>query len=246
MKTTKKLMLIAGLLGLSGISQAQFSSTWTLVSDYDFRGYSQSAKDPALQGSADYAFGDSGFSVGAWASNVDFEPIDGDIELDLYANYVGKINDTFSWTAGVTRYMYPGSDETDFTLPLGEYFEAYVGFNAGSFSFKQWYSNDFYESDESAQYTEVNYTQPIGEKFSLAFHAGYSWGDYWELLGDFLDESESVLDYAVQANFTAGKVTLFAKFTGTDASGLLKVDGDVGNNEPRILVGAMTTFPWGD
>ena len=43
------------------------------MSDYDFRGFSQSAKDPALQGSADYAFGESGFSIGAWASNVDFE-----------------------------------------------------------------------------------------------------------------------------------------------------------------------------
>ena len=98
MKSIKTLALVTGLLGLSGVSQAQFSSTWTAVSDYDFRGFSQSAKDPALQGSADYAFGDSGFSIGAWASNVDFEPADEDIELDLYLNYTGKINDTFSWT----------------------------------------------------------------------------------------------------------------------------------------------------
>ena len=101
MKSMKNLALVIGLLALSGVSQAQFSSTWTAVSDYDFRGFSQSAKDPALQASADYAFGDSGFSIGAWASNVDFgKTVDGDIELDLYAGYVGKINDTFSWTAG--------------------------------------------------------------------------------------------------------------------------------------------------
>jgi len=246
MKSLKTLSLVAGLLALSGVSQAQFSSTWTAVSDYDFRGYSQSGKDPALQGSADYAFGDSGFSVGAWASNVDFSPLDGDVELDLYANYVGSINDTFSWTAGVTRYMYPGSDSKEFDTgdgiielaPLGEYFEGYVGFNAGSFSFKQWYSNDFYEADESAQYTEVNYTQPFGDKFSLALHGGYSWGDYWDAVGT------EVFDYAVQGNFTAGNFTIFAKFTGTDASGIYKVTGDIGNNEPRVLVGVMTTFPW--
>ena len=118
MKSMKNLALVIGLLALSSVSQAQFSSTWTAVSDYDFRGFSQSAKDPALQGSADYAFGDSGFSVGAWASNVDFSPADGDIELDVYANYVGKINDTFSWTAGLTRYNYPGSGGD-----IGEYFE---------------------------------------------------------------------------------------------------------------------------
>ena len=128
MKSIKTLALVTGLLALSGVSQAQFSSTWTAVSDYDFRGFSQSAKDPALQASADYAFGDSGFSMGAWASNVDFAPADGDIELDVYANYVGKINDTFSWTAGLTYYTYPGSDD------LGEYPEIYLGFNAGNFS----------------------------------------------------------------------------------------------------------------
>jgi uncharacterized protein (TIGR02001 family) len=240
MKSIKTLALVTGLLALSGVSQAQFSSTWTAVSDYDFRGYSQSAKDPALQGSADYAFGDSGFSIGAWASNVDFDGYDGDVELDLYANYVGSINDTFSWTAGLTRYMYPGSDASFGAAEIGEYFEGYVGFNAGAFSFKQWYSNDFYEVDESAQYTEVNYTLPIGEKFSLALHAGYSWGDYWDAVGD------EVVDYALQGNFTAGHFTLFGKFTGTDASGPLKVKTDSGNNEPRILVGVMTTFPWGD
>ncbi len=61
MKSIKSLGLVAGLLTLSSVSQAQFSSTWTAVSDYDFRGYSQSGTDPALQASADYAFGGSGF-----------------------------------------------------------------------------------------------------------------------------------------------------------------------------------------
>jgi len=234
MKSMKNLALVIGLLALSGVSQAQFSSTWTAVSDYDFRGFSQSAKDPALQGSADYAFGDSGFSVGAWASNVDFSPADGDIELDVYANYVGKINDTFSWTAGLTRYNYPDSGGD-----IGEYFEGYVGFNAGNFNFKQWYSNDFYELGDSAEYTEANYTQAFGDNFSLNFHAGYSWGDYWkDTFG------KELFDYAVQGNYTAGNFTIFAKFTGTDASGVYKFTGDVGNNEARFLVGVMTTFPW--
>jgi uncharacterized protein (TIGR02001 family) len=245
MKSIKSLALVIGLLALSGVSQAQFSSTWTAVSDYDFRGWSQSAKDPALQGSADYAFGDSGFSIGAWASNVDFgSSIDGDIELDVYANYVGKINDTFSWTAGLTRYNYPGSSASSTKGAIGEYFEGYVGFNAGNFSFKQWYSNDFYELGDSAEYTEANYTQAIGDKFSLNFHAGYSWGDYWDAVGDATGESGPLLDYGVQANFVAGNFTIFGKLTGTDASGFEKVKTDASNNEARFLVGVMTTFPW--
>lgn len=232
MKSIKTLALVTGLLAVSGVSQAQFSSTWTAVSDYDFRGFSQSAKDPALQASADYAFGDSGFSMGAWASNIDFEPLDGDLELDVYVNYIGKINDTFSWTTGLTYYTYPGSDD------IGEYPEIYVGFNAGSFSFKQWYADSLYDSDVSGLYSEANYTVPIGESFSLAFHAGYAWGDAWD--------AEEVVDYAVQGNFTAGKFTIFGKFTGTDASEANEYTSDVNNNEPRFLVGVMTTFPWGD
>jgi uncharacterized protein (TIGR02001 family) len=231
MKSMKNLALVIGLLALSGVSQAQFSSTWTAVSDYDFRGFSQSAEKPAIQGSADYAFGDSGFSIGAWASNVDFgRGNDGDVELDLYAGYVGKINDTFSWTVGFTRYNYPGSDD------VGEYFEYYGGFNAGNFGFKQWYSNALFDGPDSAEYTEANYTQPIGDKFSLAFHAGYAWGDAWD--------NHELFDYAVQGNYTLGNFSLFAKFTGTDASGGDKITSRWNNNEPRVLVGVATTLPW--
>jgi uncharacterized protein (TIGR02001 family) len=236
MKSIKTLALVTGLLTISGVSQAQFSSTWTAVSDYDFRGFSQSAKDPALQGSADFAFA-NGVSIGAWASNVDFgDSNDEDIELDLYVNYAGKINDTFSWTTGATWYDYPAGDDAE------GYWEAYVGFNAGAFSFKQWYADDFYALADSvsALYTEANYTVPIGEKFSLAFHTGYSWGDYWE------NGDAETFDYAVQGNYSAGNFTIFGKFTGTDASGPLKVTDDVFNNEPRFLVGVMTTFPWGE
>jgi uncharacterized protein (TIGR02001 family) len=228
---------VTGLLALSGVSQAQFSSTWTAVSDYDFRGFSQSAKNPALQASADYAFGDSGFSMGAWASNVDFgNTVDGDIELDIYAGYVGKINDTFSWTAGFTRYNYPGSSNSATKIKIGEYFEYYGGFNAGNFSFKQWWTDALFDGPNSAQYTEGNYTQPLGEKMSLAFHAGYAWGDAWD--------NHELVDYAVQFNYTAGKFTLFGKFTGTDASGDDKFTTDENNNEARVLVGLMTTLPW--
>jgi uncharacterized protein (TIGR02001 family) len=233
MKLFKKMALVAGMLALSGVSQAQFSSTWTAVSDYDFRGFSQSAKDPALQASADYAFGESGFAVGAWASNVDFGPgSDADVELDFYASYVGKINDTFSWTAGITYYSYPGSDTA------GEYPEAYVGLDAGNFSFKQWYADKLYDGDDSGQYTEANYSQPFGDAFSLDFHVGYSWGDAWD--------GAELVDYAVQANWNVGNFTVFGKFTGTDASGEDKIRTDENNNEPRFLIGVTTTFPWGD
>jgi uncharacterized protein (TIGR02001 family) len=236
MKSIKTLALVTGLLAISGVSQAQFSSTWTAVSDYDFRGFSQSAKGPALQGSADYAFGDSGFAIGAWASNVDFnDPSDGwvsdaDIELDLYGGYTGKVNDTFSWNAGFVYYGYPGSDLA------GEFVEFYAGLTAGNFAFKQWYTDNIFDTGLDALYSEANYTQPIGEKFSLAFHLGHAYGDGWEDI--------ETTDYAVQLNYAAGNFNIFGKFTGTD--GDAEITTDVNNNEARFLVGVSTTFPWGD
>ena len=167
MKSIKTLALVTGLLAISGVSQAQFSSTWTAVSDYDFRGVSQSGKDPALQGSADYAFA-NGLSIGAWASNVDFG-VEDEIELDLYLNYTGKINDTFAWTGGATWYDYPDGDDLD------GYAEVYVGFNAGAFSMKQWFADDFYALGDSALYTEANYTAPMTDSLALVLHVGYSW-----------------------------------------------------------------------
>ena len=233
MKSIRTLALVTGLLAISGVSQAQFSSTWTAVSDYDFRGYSQSAKGPALQASADYTAGDTGFSAGAWASNVDFgKGNDESMELDLYANYALKINDIMTFTSGVTLYTYPLGGDTS------NYPEFYIGANLGNFSIKQWYSDDFYAGNESAAYTEANYTQPIGDKFSLAFHVGYAWGDYWEKVN-----LEKLTDYAVQANYTVGNFTIFAKFTGTDAD-TSKITSDANNNEPRGLIGVQTTLPW--
>ena len=230
MKSINKLALVTGLLALSGVSQAQFSSTWTFVTDYDFRGYSQSAKDPAIQASADYAFGETGLSIGAWASNVDWG-VDDDMELDYYVNYSGTINDTFAFTAGLTYYDYPLGNG------LSGYPEAYVGLDAGGFSFKQWYSNDFYALDTDAQYTEVNFGKEWGD-FSLGLHVGYSWGDYWDDAGD------EVIDYAVQGNYTVKNVTFFLKFTATDTDEALEVSDDIGNNEPRFLFGVTTTLPW--
>ena len=85
------------LLGFAGIANAQFSSTITATTDYDFRGITQTALDPALQISADYAFGESGFAVGAWASNVDFgEGAATDYEVDLYGRRTGRMESGYA------------------------------------------------------------------------------------------------------------------------------------------------------
>jgi uncharacterized protein (TIGR02001 family) len=221
----------AALCFIAGVAQAQFSSTATVVTDYDYRGISQTSRNPALQLSADYSFGESGFAVGAWASNIDYGPeYDANVELDLYATYEAAINDTFGWSAGVQYYAYPQSDDVD------GYPEAFVGFSAGAVSFAHWYAHDYVGSSESALYTEANYSMALPRDLSLGFHVGYSYGDAF-------DDSE-YLDYSLTLGYTAGKFDLALTFTGTDASGANRVRDDLFNNEPRLLASVSTTLPW--
>ncbi len=61
------------LVALSGAASAdEFTYTFNLdgTSDYVFRGFSQSARDPAMQGGADFAY--NIFYAGIWASSIDF------------------------------------------------------------------------------------------------------------------------------------------------------------------------------
>jgi uncharacterized protein (TIGR02001 family) len=234
-------------LAVAGTANAgEFSSTITAASEYDFRGFSQSAKDPALQASLDYAF-DNGFAIGAWASNVDFEPLDGDIELDLYLSYGGEINENVSWSAGLVYYMYPGSssvtiveDEETIELPaIGEYAEYYVSLDVGPIGLKQWYSDDLYESGEDGFYTELNTSIPLPANFSVLLHAGYSWGGYWDEPG-----IGRTFDYSVGLGYDFSNFSLALKYTGTDASGEQRITDDVANNEGRIVFTVATTLPW--
>lgn len=118
----------------------------------------------------------------------------------------------------------------------GDFVEIYAGLTAGNFGFKQWYTDNIFDTGIDALYSEVNYTQPLGEKFSLGFHLGYAYGDGWEDI--------ETTDYALQLNYAAGHFNIFGKFTGTDDDA--EITTDVNNNEPRFLVGVATTFPWCD
>lgn len=90
-----------------------------LVSDYRFRGVSQSDEDFALQGGVTVAH-KSGFYGGLWASNLAGWGTFGgpNLELDLIGGYkTSLVGGTID--VGVTWYTYPGgSDQTDFAEPF--------------------------------------------------------------------------------------------------------------------------------
>ncbi len=90
----------------------------TGISDYRFRGVSQSDKEVAIQGGLTVAH-ESGFYVGAWGSNLAGWGTfgGGNVELDLIGGYKRTVGSA-TVDVGVTWYMYPGgADKTDFAEP---------------------------------------------------------------------------------------------------------------------------------
>jgi uncharacterized protein (TIGR02001 family) len=228
--------IAAVLLMTTGVAHAQLSGTITGVSDYDFRGITQTAGDPALQGSLDYAHG-SGWYIGAWASNVDFgNCCDEDIEIDYYTGFAGGAEDGIGWDVGIVYYTYPGTNvDLDFA-------EIYGSVSFGMFKGKLWYADDFGNAGQSAYYIEGNGTFPLPAEFSLLVHVGWSDGDYWE--PSFLG-LESYFDYSVGVSRALGNFNLALKYIdGSDQKALDGTIDDIFSSEPRLVLSVATTFPW--
>ena len=102
MKT--KATLLLSTLALSGAAFAQAKAPepdYTLsfnvgaVSDYRYRGLSQTRLKPAVQAGADFAH-KSGVYVGLWASTIRWikdNDVKGPVEVDVYAGYKGSLGD---------------------------------------------------------------------------------------------------------------------------------------------------------
>jgi uncharacterized protein (TIGR02001 family) len=221
--------LAAAALSLTAMAaNAEITGTVGAVSDYDFRSVSLSAKDPALQGSIDYAH-DSGLYAGVWGSNIDYgDSVDGDLEVDLYVGFANQINDDLGYDIGVVYYTYPGADDIE------DYPEFYAGLTYKWFEIKQWYSNDNSGTDLDSWYTEANASFDLVENLSLGLHAGYNYGDVFE---DF-----EYLDYSVGLTYTLGHFDLGLKWVDNDMDD--QIESDVFNSEGRAIFSISTTFPW--
>src|SRR4051812_31057880 len=78
------------------------------VTDYRYRGISQSRLKPAIQGGADFAH-KSGFYIGTWASSIKWVKDSGgnaDAEIDLYGGYKFQ-GGPVAFDIGALRYYYP-------------------------------------------------------------------------------------------------------------------------------------------
>ena len=99
------------------------TSNVALVSNYLYRGISQTGAKPAIQGGFDYAHA-SGFYAGIWGSSISwisdgYAPAVGTtpgvgaqnagVELDTYFGFKNSFATDYSYDVGYLRYNYPGN-----------------------------------------------------------------------------------------------------------------------------------------
>lgn len=227
-----RILAALGMLSFAATAaHAELSGTITATSDYVFRGISQTAEDPALQASLDYS-NESGWYLGAWATNVDFGPGDpADIEVDLYSGFTGETAAGLGWDVGIIYYAFP--DESDYNYP-----EIYGQLSYGLFSGGLYYSNDWENSGDDSFYLNAALSVPFGRGFTFNAGAGYSFGDAF-------DGTEYV-EYSVGVGYTLGNFELGLSYMDTtlDSNDELFSDSDVLNTEERVVFTVSTTFPW--
>lgn len=190
----------------------------TLVSDYRFRGFTQSSEDPAIQGGITVTH-ESGLYAGTWASSVSFA---GNTEVDLFAGYSKDVGGV-TVDGGLLYYLYPqhGGSGADFFEPylnlsttVGPV-NAKVGVN---YAWKQGALANIQDpgrplgAKSAATYVHGELTASIPDTpIGLNAHIGHAWSDAFP--GGF---DGKVLDYSFGATVGYKMLTLGVSYVNTN------------------------------
>ncbi|WP_028311880.1 TorF family putative porin [Derxia gummosa] len=184
-KIVLSLAITAAFGGITSLAHAQEASEWSfagnagLVSDYRFRGFTQTNYKPAFQGGFDLAHA-SGFYIGNWNSNVEESLYSGaSLEMDFYAGYKGTFQDV-GYDVGYYYYAYPGTGANGATHYKNG--EIYVGTSYGPISAKAWYATTNYFSlkndstgkdSKGSYYLELNGAYEVAQGVTVLGHVGW-------------------------------------------------------------------------
>jgi uncharacterized protein (TIGR02001 family) len=224
MKTVFAAAAAAALLLTAGAASAQNAeATFNVgvVSDYVFRGFSQTDENPAVQGGVDVTAGS--FYVGAWASNVDFGD-DTEVEIDTYGGYRTEAAG-FAFDVGVIGYFYaqsPSGTDYDYVEFKGAASRAVGPATIGA---AVYYSPDFFGLDEEATYIEANAAFTPADKWTVSGAVGQQ----------FLDVNDDYATWNVGVSYAfSDEVAVDLRYHDTDVDGTL--------SEGRIVGGLKFLF----
>ena len=242
MKTKAAALLCALVSTGAALAQApapqpdpSFAFNAGAVSDYRYRGISQSRLRPALQGGVDYTH-ESGAYLGAWASTIRWIKDAGggaDLELDLYGGYrfaAGPVG----LDVGVLTYNYP--DHGLAVSPSTQ--EAYVGTSWGpaTLKYSHAFSNLFgFADSRNSYYVDLSASFELDQGWSLVPHIGYQKVKN--------NDPFSYTDYSISVNKDFGNgLAASAAWVDTDSSGLYLAPGGKHLARGGLVLGVKYSF----
>jgi uncharacterized protein (TIGR02001 family) len=220
-------------------SEITVTGSVALVTDYRFRGVSQTDKELAVQGgiTATHA---SGLYVGTWASNLSGWGTFGgsNTELDLIGGFATEVSSGVTLDVGLTWYMYPGgASDTDFAEPYVKLSSTMgpakvlvgVAYAPKQQALGRWYLDaDSYatgipdapgaKTDNFYVWGDLSGAVP-NTPLTLKAHLGYSDGnDGLGPNGTSVAPTGSYLDWMLGADLALGPVTVGVAYIDTDIS----------------------------
>ena len=171
----KSLLSLAVLaIGLPGLAHADLAFNVGGVTDYRYRGISQSRLKPALQGGVDFSAG--GFYLGTWGSTIKWIKDaggDANVEIDLYGGYKGDIvKDSLSYDVGLLTYQYPGHKLG--VSPVTTELYGALTFGPATLKYSHSVSNLFgFADSKNSGYLDLSASFDVGGGILVAPHVGY-------------------------------------------------------------------------
>ena len=204
------------------------------VSDYRYRGISQTRLKPALQGGVDYA-DPSGFYVGGWASTIRWIKDAGgsaDVEADVYGGYKAELAKGLTLDVGLLQYVYPGNKLN----PGANTFEVYGAATFGPVvaKYSRSTTNLFgFADSRGSGYLDVTAGLDLGDGLSLTPHVGHQ--------SVRRNAGASYTDYSLTLAKDFSGLVVSGAVIGTDAKGYLGPNGkDLGKTS--FVLGLKKNF----
>jgi uncharacterized protein (TIGR02001 family) len=209
---------------LPAVSYAQLAFNVGAVTDYRYRGISQTRLKPAVQGGIDFAAG--AFYVGAWASSIkwlDDWNADASVEVDFYGGFKGEVVSGLTFDVGVLTYQYPGNSYE----PDANTTELYgaLTFGPATLKYSHAVTDTFGNADsKNSFYVDLSAGFDVYQGLMLTPHVGYQ-----KIKGPFEDDA-SYTDYALTLSKDFSGLVVSAAVIGTDADKAFYVPGPEANS----------------
>ncbi|MFO1340043.1 MAG: TorF family putative porin [Burkholderiaceae bacterium] len=179
--TTKTLALLAAALAAGALAPrtalaADTSLAFNVgaVSDYRYRGISQSRLRPAVQAGVDFSAA-NGIYLGAWASSIKWIDDAGgnaNAEIDLYGGWKGEVAKGLTLDVGALTYQYPSND----LHPSANTTEVYGALSYEMFTLKYSHAvtNLFgFGDSKGSGYVDLSASFDVYQGWTLAPHIGH-------------------------------------------------------------------------